>query len=257
MQKLMIGFAGETASGKGVATELIKQWYPETPSFRFSDPLREFYGHLVEHVAVKKDILVLGNEYVISAVAGMLIRSCGQTFGVMNNQHVGLREYIRWLADVFIPEHHRVWTSDASTHDLQSISTAMRRCFGADVLERAIIARVEASSTKSPLIVIEGIRRESDIATLLKNPSTPFGLVYIDVDARTRYARHRARAEKPGDELLSFAEFCKLGNAEAEREIARLRPRSHAIIDNSAEPAHLEGALRMLVKAWLIHGPYR
>ena len=98
MPKLMVGFAGEMGSGKGTATELIKKWFPDTPSFRFSDSLREMYA---------------------------------------------------WLRDDLVLQHGFQLPQDASTKDLQNISTKVRELFGENSLERAIMARVEKDNSSS------------------------------------------------------------------------------------------------------------
>ncbi len=247
----MLGVAGEMGSGKGLATELVKQWYPGTQSFRFSDSLREFYRRIIAHVVTKNDTFEITDEFLVSC---MLTDSFGSSVCTQDADRSGLRTFIRWLIFEFIPKHGRVWTMQGSTIDLQDISTAVRQYFGSDILERAIIARVNASTSESPIIILDGIRRPRDIATLVKDSSVSFGLLYIEVDAKTRYERHKARAEKPGDAELTFEQFLALGSVEAEREIVRLRPLSNAIIDNSGEFAHLEGALRMLIEGWLVHG---
>lgn len=53
MKKLMLGHAGEMAAGKGTGTDMEKVWYPGTDSFRFSDPLREFWTLWNEHCATR------------------------------------------------------------------------------------------------------------------------------------------------------------------------------------------------------------
>lgn len=50
MEKLIVGFAGEIASGKGEGTGIVRARYPGTPSFRFSDPLREFWASWRTHL---------------------------------------------------------------------------------------------------------------------------------------------------------------------------------------------------------------
>lgn len=243
MKKLLLGFAGEMACGKGVATKLVQEWYPETPSFRFSDSLREFYGDL-EHC--------MRHKYRPN-VADMSTYYFGGGVSVYGKGNPSIIQFTKWLMSEFIP-FHGTWTKVPSTIDLQELSSAVRKYLGGDILERAIIALVNTSSSKSPIIILDGVRRQRDIATLMKVPSISFGLLYLEVDAKTRYARHNARAEKHGDADLTYEQFLKLGSVEAEREIVRMRPLANAIIDNSGELAHLEGALHMLIHAWLTHG---
>lgn len=180
----MFGFAGEMAAGKGTATEIIKNWYPETPSFRFSDSLREFYS---------------------------------------------------WLGSEFLLHHSGTLPLNASTKDLQDLSTKIRELFGENSLERAVAARAERSVSKSPIVIIEGIRRLVDISTLMTDPRYNFKLIYIDAAAQTRWKRHRVRNEKPGDAELSFKEFEELGRAEAEEQIRLLKPHAHVVLTNNGK----------------------
>lgn len=193
MKKLMLGFAGEMAAGKGTATELVKAWYPGTPSFRFSDALRELHS---------------------------------------------------WLGDEFLKPYGVTIPASASTRDLQALSTKIRELFGENALERAIASRAEQCLSKSPIVIIEGIRRLVDISTLMSDPRYNFQLIYIEADARVRWKRHRARNEKPGDAELSFAQFKELGKAEAEEQIRLLRPYAPFVFDNSKTPQDLERELR-------------
>lgn len=182
----MLGFAGEMAAGKGTATEFAKNWYPKTPSFRFSDSLREFYT---------------------------------------------------WLGTDFLSEHRGILPANASTKELQDLSTKIRELFGENSLERAVAARAERVVSESPIVIIEGIRRLVDISTLMTDPRYNFKLIYIEADAKIRWKRHRARNEKPGDATLSFKEFNVLGKAEAEEQIRLLKPHAHVVLTNNGKTA--------------------
>lgn len=201
MKKLLLGFAGEMASGKGTAAELVKLWHPETPSFRFSDSLREFWVLWREHLA-----------------------TC----------------------------HRLALPEEASTTDLQQLSTLVRQLFGENVLERAIVARAECSSAQSPIVVIEGIRRLVDVSTLVADPQYCFHLTYIEACPEVRWERHRIRNEKPGDADLTFEQFVELGRAEPEQQIRLLKPHAHLVIDNSGPQGVLEETLRQQVGQWLV-----
>ena len=203
MQKLIIGFAGEMSSGKGTATALLKHWYPNTPSVRYSDSLRELYSW------IRNDFLV-----------GYPLLS-------------GLN-------------------AEASTPQLQALSTKIRELFGENALERAIMARVGKFPEDSPIVIIEGIRRLVDITTIANNPGVKFRLVYVDAHPTVRYARHLRRNEKPGDDALSFPQFIALGSAEAEAQIRQLRAHAHETIDNSGSEDTFASTLKVVVKYLLV-----
>jgi dephospho-CoA kinase len=193
MKKLMLGFAGEMAAGKGTATEFVKTWYPGTPSFRFSDSLREFHA---------------------------------------------------WLGAEFLVPHGVTIPANASTKDLQGLSTKIRELFGENSLERAVALRADRCLSESPIVIIEGIRRPVDISTLMTDSRYNFKLIYIEADIKIRWMRHRARNEKPGDAELSFAQFVELGKAEPEAQIRLLKPHAHLVfINNGRSTARLECAM--------------
>ncbi|OGZ08045.1 MAG: hypothetical protein A3C13_04095 [Candidatus Lloydbacteria bacterium RIFCSPHIGHO2_02_FULL_50_11] len=188
------------ASGKGTATELVKLWYADTPSFRFSDTLREFWECWRLHIAA---------------------------------------------------DHQIVLPEKPTTKDLQELSTALRRIFGENMMERATVLRAEQSASRSPVVVIEGIRRLVDIRTLMEDQELNFRLIYIEASADVRWQRHRTRNEKPGDADLTFEQFLALGEAEPEKEIRLLRPSAHLVLDNSRGLNLLEIALIRAIAGWI------
>lgn len=74
---------------------------------------------------------------------------------------------------------------EKSRDNMQKLSTAIRNAFGDDVLSEIILADVGKS--ESPFIVIDGVRRESDIKYLRNLQG--FRLIYIDADIKVRYTR--------------------------------------------------------------------
>ena len=259
MKKIFLGFAGEMASGKGTATELIKQWYPGTPSFRFSDSLRDCYGSLLNELApigaLHRHLLAVAFPCDDEAVRLTIRVVAARAFGLplhardVDAPHAA---FATWVIDEFIPAHAGVWSATASTPDLQAISTAVRRIFGENILERALMARAEGVVSPSPFIVIEGIRRLVDIGSLMHNPDVVFRLTYVFAHTGIRHERHRLRNEKPGDDKLSLEQFIELGKAEAEREIRLLEGHAHAVIDNGGSPEAFETAVSATLSDWLM-----
>ncbi|OGZ05680.1 MAG: hypothetical protein A2845_04975 [Candidatus Lloydbacteria bacterium RIFCSPHIGHO2_01_FULL_49_22] len=249
MKKLMLGFAGETSSGKGTATDLVKAWYPGTPSFRFSDSLRDFYRLLLQNFPQLREHKVprLFEDHVAVRLVEILKQSFGSDLGATGTRYVAFHEFAYWLVGRFMPLHSGSWPETASTADLQGISTAVRKFFGEDTLERAIMFRVAQSGIEQPCVIIEGIRRMVDISTLMNDPNVPFRLTYVEAEPSIRFERHQLRNEKPGDDKLSFAQFLELGQAEAEGEIRSLRPHAHAIIPNDGTPKNFERRLKKVV----------
>lgn len=259
MTKLILGFAGEMAAGKGYATDYVKRLYPGTPSFRFSDSLREFYRLLLSPGLMETGLF---NQYLAAAIfdealARVRLRTItDQAFG-FTPAFVGYddahEKFATWVIKDFVPAHYSSsWAPSASTMDLQWISTMVRAIFAENTLERAIMARVEHATSESPIVIVEGIRRLVDIGTFMSDPAVPFRLIYVEADPRVRHERHRLRNEKPGDADLTFLQFTELGKAEAEAQIRMLRDHAHIIISNSADPRYLETVLEHYVRAAIL-----
>jgi dephospho-CoA kinase len=79
----------------------------------------------------------------------------------------------------------------------------LRQGFGEDLFSRVIAA--DAREATTDLVVIEGIRRPMDIATLSHLPN--FVLVAIDVDIETRFARMKARGQNAGEKDMTWEQF--------------------------------------------------
>ena len=92
---------------------------------------------------------------------------------------------------------------DVSRENLQKLSTTLRSVFGEDLLAKAIA--LDASKLKSDIVIIDGVRRMSDIK-FLKDLSN-FYLIRVDADEKTRYERMRARNENSGDGEKTLAQF--------------------------------------------------
>lgn len=127
--------------------------------------------------------------------------------------------------------------------NLQRLSQALRQTFGEDLLAKAMAAAVAGAS--APVIIIEGIRRPSDIAYLKNLPD--FKLVYVRADERTRFERLKARGENPGDAAKTWEQFRAEGAAEAEREIKTVARQAAAAVDNNGSLESLYQQLDKIV----------
>gem|GEM_PF-1768200 len=300
------------ACGKGTATDLVKRWYPGTPSFRFSDSLREFHAWLVKDYAPPSDVHmnagVLGfctlDQWAVADFLGFREFDMAKVLKVdMSHLRLGdktpsevlkrfwmIANVCEGVAQFFegnIPKAKRWFRTpnpnlgnmapremillgrfekvsrfindalaqnpprDATTSELQRLSTKIRELFGENALERAVIARVARVTGKHPVIILEGIRRFVDIRALMDDTAVRFRLIYLEADARVRWERHRLRNEKPGDADLSFDKFVELGKAEAEEQIRLLRPYAHATIDNSPGKVLFEKNLSLQIATWV------
>ncbi len=118
----------------------------------------------------------------------------------------------------------------AQTRDnLQKLSTLLREAYGQDTFARVIAEDVKTDL--APIVIVDGVRRESDIVYLRENPA--FQLVFIDTDLRTRYERIVLRTENAGDHSKTFEQFVEESKADAEIHIAALKDVADIVINNN------------------------
>ena len=100
--------------------------------------------------------------------------------------------------------------------------------FGAGTLSNATFECV--SRFKADIIIIDGVRWETDVALIRRFPKNL--LVYITADAHTRYNRTIARGEKSGESTTSFEQFMQEEQAPNELLISKFGASADCIIKN-------------------------
>ena len=116
-----------------------------------------------------------------------------------------------------------------SRESLQKVSTILRATFGENLLAKAIAK--DASKLDASIVVIDGVRRFTDIEHLNELPN--FVLVKIDADPKIRYERMKTRNENKGDAEKTYEQFIEDHNAEADRQIPEVMKTAKFAIDNS------------------------
>ena len=127
--------------------------------------------------------------------------------------------------------------------NLQKVSTVLRQNFGEDLLALAISK--DASEFNSDIVIVDGVRRLTDIAHLTALPN--FFLIKIDADPKLRYERMKLRNENVGDNKKTFEDFLKDQEAEADREIPIVMQTAKYSIDNDGSLEDLYSQLDKLV----------
>lgn len=225
VEKIILGFVAEVGGGKTTATTFIKTVYPETPSARFSDPLREF-------IAWFNDCKVAGaltsdHDQCEHALEEGLCAIFPRSHVSRVRNEIGLIHFTDWIFHNWFGERE----IPIDREPMQVLSTALRSIFGENILEQTVLSRIAQTQSPSPFVILEGIRREVDISSFLGNPN--FVLVYLECDPKIAHARTQLRTENPGDATMSFEEFMHRREAEAEQQIRLLKPRARAVYDNS------------------------
>ncbi len=131
-----------------------------------------------------------------------------------------------------------------SRDNIQRLSTVLRANFGEDLLASAIA--IDASKLNADVVVIDGVRRFTDIEHLKDLPN--FILVKIDADSKIRYDRMKLRNENEGDSKKTYEEFLKDQEAEADKQIPEVMKSAKFAIDNSGSFEDLYKQIDELIK---------
>jgi dephospho-CoA kinase len=116
-----------------------------------------------------------------------------------------------------------------SRENMQKISTILRGSFGENLLSRVIAN--DASKLDADIVIVDGVRRPTDIEHLIKLPN--FFLVKIDADPRLRYERMVKRNENEGDDKKTYEQFLKDHEAEADSLVPQTMESAKYSIDNN------------------------
>lgn len=164
-EKIIIGIAGEIASGKDTVSRYYEKKYGAS-MYRFSDILRD----------------------------------------ILNRLHL-----------------------EENRKNLAASSLMLRETFGEDIFARSIAEEIKKD--RSPLIVIDGVRRASDVKSI--QGSLGFTLLYINADPKRRHERMNSRNQNADDTTKTFDEFLRDSELESETEIRRLAGEADHTIDNN------------------------
>lgn len=188
-------------------------------------------------------------------MTGMFVAACTTSLvnSFMSKIIIGLTGQIasgkgetkRYLNDKYNAAEHRFSTMlrdalkrfhlEINRENMQKISTVLRQNFGEDLMAKVIAEDIREDN--SPIIVIDGVRRLTDITYLREMPN--FFLIAINTDQKIRYERLKIRKENPGDENKSFEDFLHEERAEAELEIPVVMETANFQIDNNKDFAYL------------------
>jgi dephospho-CoA kinase len=130
-----------------------------------------------------------------------------------------------------------------SRENMQKISTCLRQNFGEDLLANTITH--DASNLQSDIVIVDGVRRMTDITHLKTLPN--FFLVKIEASPEIRYERMKIRNENIGDADKSFTDFLKDHEAEADKEIPIVMSNAKYSLNNNGSFEELYEQLDTLI----------
>lgn len=134
----------------------------------------------------------------------------------------------------------QLWKIHPTRANLQKLFLVMEQGFGAAILSTATKHRIE--NINSPLVIIEGMRRHTDLATLKSfNPNL---MVHIFTEGALRYERMKIRNEKLGENTMTWEQFLDLEASPAESEITAISDRADKLIHNNGTLESFEQRVR-------------
>jgi dephospho-CoA kinase len=113
--------------------------------------------------------------------------------------------------------------------NLAAASLMLRETFGEDIFARSIAEEIENDG--NDLIVIDGVRRSSDVKSI--QGLLGFTLLYINADPKRRHGRMTSRNQNADDTTKTFEEFLQDSELESETEIRKLAEEADFTIDNN------------------------
>ncbi len=173
--------------------------------------------------------------------------------GLVGEIASGKGTVVNYLASKYNASQHKFSTSlrdllqrlylEVNRQNMQNISTVLREHFGQDLLAKVIAEDV--ASDKNQFIIIDGVRRFSDITYLKKIPE--FKLIYVQTDIKKRYERIIERQENTDDQFKTFEQFEKDNQAETEQEILKVAEIADYVINNNGTTEELHQQVNEII----------
>lgn len=132
-----------------------------------------------------------------------------------------------------------------SRDNLIQISIVLREEFGHDLFAKAMAEDIKQDD-HNEYIVVEGIRREEDIAFLKLLPN--FHLVGITGDIEKRYQRLTSRTENSDDQHKTYEDFVADHERETEKSIVPLMEKTEYLIHNNGTIVDLYTEIQNIIK---------
>jgi dephospho-CoA kinase len=138
-------------------------------------------------------------------------------------------------------------TIPVSREALQKLSTVLRSNFGEDLLAKAIAH--DAAKLDADIVVIDGVRRPTDIAHLIQLPH--FVLVKIEADPKLRHERLVKRNENAGDDKKTYEQFLADHESEADRLVPVVMASAKETIINDGSLENLYAQIDRIIAKYL------
>jgi dephospho-CoA kinase len=179
-------------------------------------------------------------QKIIFGLVGDLAAGKGTVAKYLKDKYnVNTYRFSTMLRDIL----HRIHIKE-TRESMQKLSTFIRENFGQDVMSEVISKDVENDANN--LVIVDGIRRPSDIVYLKNNPG--FNLVYITANPKIRWERLVKRNENKGDSEKTFEQFLADEKAEAEMLIKQVGAESDYTINNDGDVDELHKNIEKILE---------
>ena len=171
--------------------------------------------------------MLTNNKKIILGLVGDLAGGKGTICQYLKRKYnVNSYRFSTMLRDIL----DRIYVEN-NRENLQDLSTFLRGRYGQDIMSKVIVKDV--LQDKNDLVVVDGIRRPTDITYLQELPG--FHLIYITADPKLRWQRMVLRQENPDDAGKTFDQFLKDEQAEADMLIKELGKKAkYTLVNNGS-----------------------
>lgn len=133
---------------------------------------------------------------------------------------------------------------DQNRENMARLSLYLRKAFGEDILSKVIMQ--DAEKSEKDFIVVDGVRRLSDIIHMESDEH--FYFAYIEADPDKRYERLTQRRQNADDATKTAVQFEKDAKLETETQIRDLKERAEFVIHNDGTLEELEAQVDGIVE---------
>lgn len=156
-----------------------------------------------------------------------------------NYQNVYIMRFSDALTDIL-----KMFFDSVKREDQQWLSLSLREKFGADILLKALIKKI--NSIEGGNVILNGVRRNGDLDAVKVAGGK---VVYITADEKTRWERVKIRKEKSDDDV-PFEKFQELGRAEAEQQIPTVGKMADFKIENNGSKEAFYGEVKKIIDSF-------
>lgn len=138
-----------------------------------------------------------------------------------------------------------LWGLPVTRANLQKLAVVMDENFGKGSVTRALFEQLQGAD--SEVVVLDGIRWETDLALLRKFKNNK--LIYITADVKLRFERLKKRGEKEEEITASYNQFLKEEKAKNELLIPKFGKSADFKIENNASLEEYRKKVKQLAES--------